>query len=111
MVIGLIFRDCNGEILAALHEQRQGIYRSNAADCMALWRLDHIIEDTNKVFNYYIDWSIVFTYREGNRVAHKLANMALCNHEVSHCWVEEGPTAIMSLVLTDKLCSVVSADM
>ncbi|XP_042958180.1 uncharacterized protein LOC122293763 [Carya illinoinensis] len=63
-----------------------------------------IIEDTRKMLNNNVRWSVKFTHREANNVAHILAKLALdCSDET--VWIEEGPPQIKNFVLKEKYCN------
>ncbi|XP_042958077.1 uncharacterized protein LOC122293606 [Carya illinoinensis] len=63
-----------------------------------------IIEDTRKMLSNDGKWSVKFTHREANNVAHTLAKLTLdCSDET--VWIEEGPLQIKNSVLKEKYCN------
>lgn len=63
-----------------------------------------VIEDLKQLLLSSSHWSVAFIHREGNKVAHKLAKMAL-HPEEGLCWIEEGPGDISQLIVNDKVCN------
>ncbi|XP_042980190.1 uncharacterized protein LOC122310360 [Carya illinoinensis] len=66
--------------------------------------MDQMFKDMRGRLLNRIDRSVMFIHRERNSVAHELAKRAL-RIEGEWCWIEEGPTEIVSLIIKEKPCS------
>ncbi|XP_035540209.1 uncharacterized protein LOC118344201 [Juglans regia] len=66
-----------------------------------------VVEDLKKMLRSCWYWTLTFTHREGNVVAHNLAKMALFT-EGEFSWIESVPKEIKQLVVNDRICNDLS---
>ncbi|KAF5449938.1 hypothetical protein F2P56_030334 [Juglans regia] len=61
----------------------------------------NIIEDSKSIFFTWSNWTIQYTHRNANTVAHNLAKAAIQSN-VEKVWIEEAPTFISSYLQKDN---------
>ncbi|XP_059436338.1 uncharacterized protein LOC132169298 [Corylus avellana] len=86
----IIEGDAN-QITDAIHEK--GLNNS---------KVGHLIDDVKLNLNKFSRWQVKNVHREGNRVAHGLARLALQQVNDTE-WSEECPSCIRDIILTEQL--------
>ena len=133
--IGIVVRDCHGEVIASLIQQLDQAYQPVEVEAMVankavefgselglhnaiiegnsvvvamalkckefgLAPYAHLLNDVSLFFGLYSQLSYSYVKREGNKVAHSLARLALTSQ---HCtvWMEDVPSCTLPFVQDD----------
>jgi ribonuclease HI len=135
--VGVIIRDENGWIVAAMSRTRQGLLEPTTGEAfgafqaarlitelglqniilegdakqivdainsnMSTWsQYGHLVEDTRRLVCSLSRWKCIFTHREANEAAHRLAKAAAMNIS-DMIWRDQTPHCISDIVLMEQL--------
>lgn len=63
-----------------------------------------LVMDTWKILSANTQWKAEFIFREANRAADLLANLAF-SFRIETLWIDEGPYQVLNTILKDKYCN------
>ncbi|CAL5400496.1 unnamed protein product [Camellia sinensis] len=116
--VGIIIRDCHGEVIASMVERIQYMEDVDCVEAMGAIKalqlgcdlgLGHIhLEGVAQVLLLrFLSSEVSHVCRDGNSVAHCLSRLAF-DFESPRIWMEEVPSSLMALVMSEASSSTTS---